>query len=144
MDFLKNEFRIKFQSLQEDFETKSVELQTILSQAHTHALVTAHTHGESDVKALGEDYFERLESVTFSHNEKVKLIESLNLIKMETQKNEFSRKFEEQKDEFEIELSRQIRYMEESILGLKEVRRCFRLFDSIKMLCPVAFYSPLI
>jgi hypothetical protein len=130
MEFLKNEFRIKFQSLQEDFETKSVELQTILSQAHTHALVTAHTHGDNDVKALGEDYFTRLESVTFSHNEKIKLIESLNQIKMESQKNEFLRKFEEQKDGFEIELSRQIGYMEELMLGLKEVSKCFtiRLF----------------
>ena len=127
MEFLKNEFRIKFQSLQEDFENKSVELKTILSQAHTHALVTAHTHGESDVKALGEHYSTRLESVTFSHNEKIKLIESLNQIKMETKKNEFVRIFEEQKDGFEIELSRQISYMEESILGLKEVSSCFMI-----------------
>ena len=121
MEFLKNEFRIKFLSLQEDFETKSVELQTILSQAHTHALVTAHTHGENDVKIMGEEYFTRLEGITITHNEKIKLIESLNEIKMDTQKNEYLRKLDDQKDEFERELNRQMNHMDESTIKLKEV-----------------------
>ena len=121
MDFLKGEFRIKFKGLQEDFETKSIELQTILSQAHTHALVTAHTHGENDVKIMGEEYFTRLEGITVAHNEKIKLMESLNEINMDTQKNEYLRKLDDQKVEFESKLNKQTNHMEESIVKLKEV-----------------------
>jgi imidazolonepropionase-like amidohydrolase len=121
MDFLKGEFRNRFKDLQDDFEAKSEELKTLLSEAHTHALVTAHSHGEDDVKAMALEHAARIEVLTITQVEKIKMLESLNEIKLDTQKNEFLRKLEHERDSYETELMRARNDQGADVTQLKEV-----------------------
>lgn len=125
MEYLKGEFKTRFRDLQIDFELRSEELKALLSDAHSHALVSAHALGDDDVKCVTAEYTSRLEVLSITHKEKLAMVESLHEIKLDTQKNEFDRTLEQATSEFENELKRRNIAFETDVTNMENVRHCY-------------------
>ena len=137
MEYLKGEFKTRFRDLQVDFELRSEELKALLSDAHSHALVSAHALGDDDVKSITAEYTSRLDVLSITHKEKLAMVESLHEIKLDTQKNEFSRKLEQATTDFENELKKRNIAYENDVTDMENVRHCCYVMLCYAMLCYV-------